>query len=122
MTRRECYEYRKQCFDWLLARGILTSSEEVSDWSMQSLIFCHYAPYAFMLKAPGTPREGIPVPLFNLVYHDCVLEPWMTVSYTHLKSRTNFPQQWKNYAVPLKYRAADTARTSSCLLYTSRCV
>ena len=77
MTRRECYEYRKQCFDWLLARGILTSSEEVSDWSMQSLIFCHYAPYAFMLKAPGTPREGIPVPLFNLVYHDCVLEPWM---------------------------------------------
>lgn len=77
MTRRECYEYRKQCFDWLLARGIMTSSEEVSDWSMQSLIFCHYAPYAFMLKAPGTPREGIPVPLFNLVYHDCVLEPWM---------------------------------------------
>lgn len=39
MTRRECYEYRKQCFDWLLARGIMTSSEEVSDWSMQSLIF-----------------------------------------------------------------------------------
>ena len=60
MTRRECYEYRKQCFDWLLARGILTSSEEVSDWSMQSLIFCHYAPYAFMLKAPGTPRKGFP--------------------------------------------------------------
>ena len=30
-----------------------------------------------MLKAPGTPREGSPVPLFNLVYHDCVLEPWM---------------------------------------------
>lgn len=77
MTRRECYEYRKQCFDWLLARGIMTSSEEVSDWSMQSLIFCHYAPYSFMLKSPGTSREGIPVPLFNLVYHDCVLEPWM---------------------------------------------
>lgn len=30
-----------------------------------------------MLQAPGTPREGIPVPLFNLVYHDCVVEPWM---------------------------------------------
>ena len=77
MTRQECYEFRKHCFDWLLARGILTSSEEVSDWSMQSLVFCHYAPYSFMLKKPGTPREGIPVPLFNLVYHDCVLEPWM---------------------------------------------
>ena len=30
-----------------------------------------------MLQSPGTPREGIPVPLFNLVYHDCVIEPWM---------------------------------------------
>ena len=77
MTRRECYEYRKQCFDWLLAKGILPSSEEVSDWSMQSLVFCHYAPYRFMLQAPGTPESGIPVPLFNLVYHDCVVEPWM---------------------------------------------
>ena len=77
MSRRECYEYRKQCFDWLLSKGILTSSEEVSDWSMQSLVFCHYAPYHFMLQAPGTPRNGIAVPLFNLVYHDCVVEPWM---------------------------------------------
>lgn len=77
MSRRECYDYRKQCFDWLLSRGILPSSEEVSDWSMQSLVFCHYAPYHFMLQAPGTPRNGIAVPLFNLVYHDCVVEPWM---------------------------------------------
>lgn len=77
MSRRECYLYRKNCFDWLLSKGILPSSEEVSDWSMQSLVFCHYAPYHFMLQSPGTPREGIPVPLFNLVYHDCVIEPWM---------------------------------------------
>lgn len=77
MSRRECYEYRRQCFDWLLARGILTSSEEVSDWSMRSLVFCHYAPYTFQLKHPKTPREGIALPLFNLVYHDCVVEPWM---------------------------------------------
>ena len=77
MTRKECYEFRKSCFDWLLSKGILSSSEEVSDWSMQSLVFCHYAPYHFMLQAPGTPKDGIPVPLFNLVYHDCVIEPWM---------------------------------------------
>lgn len=77
MTRRDCYEYRRKCFDWLLSKGILTSSEEVSDWSMNSLVFCHYAPYQFMLQAPGTPKSGIPVPLFNLVYHDCVIEPWM---------------------------------------------
>ena len=30
-----------------------------------------------MMKQPGTPKEGVPVPLYNLVYHDCVLEPWM---------------------------------------------
>ena len=40
-------------------------------------MFCHYAPYDFMMRAPGTPKEGIPVPLYNLVYHDCVIEPWM---------------------------------------------
>ena len=77
MTRRECYEYRGQCFSWLLAHGILSSSEEVSDWAIPSLVFCHYAPYSFMMKRPGLPKDGIPVPLFNLVYHDCVVEPWM---------------------------------------------
>ena len=77
MSRRECYEERVKCFEYLLAQGILPSSEEVSDWSMGSLVFCHYAPYDFMLRRPGSPRKGIPVPLFNLVYHDCVIEPWM---------------------------------------------
>ena len=31
----------------------------------------------FMLRPAETPKKGIPVPLFNLVYHDCVIEPWM---------------------------------------------
>ena len=30
-----------------------------------------------MLEKPGTPQIGVGVPLFNLVYHDCVVEPWM---------------------------------------------
>lgn len=84
MTRRECYEYRCQCFDWLIAHEILPSSEEVSDWSMRSLVFCHYAPYAFQLEAPDAPRKGVPVPLFNLVYHDCVIIPWMMDQYPGL--------------------------------------
>ena len=77
MSRKESLEFRKQCFDYLLSQGILTSSEEVTDWSMNSLIFCHYAPYEFMMSKPGTPRKGIGVPLFNLVYHDCLIIPWM---------------------------------------------
>ena len=73
MTRRECYEYRNACFEYLLSKGILPSSEEVNDWAIPSLVFCHYAPY----DRPGSPKKGIPVPLFNLVYHDCLIEPWM---------------------------------------------
>lgn len=77
MSRRECYEYRRKCFHWLSAQGILPSSEEVADWSVDSMVFCHYAPYDFMLQKPGTPKAGLPVPLFNLVYHDCMIIPWM---------------------------------------------
>lgn len=77
MTRRDCYDYRNACFEFLLSRNILPSSEEVNDWAIRSLVFCHYAPYDFMLETPGAPKKGIPVPLFNLVYHDCVIEPWM---------------------------------------------
>ncbi len=77
MSRRECYDNRGRCFDFLLSRGILPSSEEVSDWSMRSLCFCHYAPYAFQMEEPDAPRQGVPVPLFDLVYHDCVIIPWM---------------------------------------------
>lgn len=77
MTRRECYDYRALCFRYLLSKGILPSSEEVSDWCVPSMVMCHYAPYEFMMEKPGTPKKGIPVPLFNLVYHDCLIEPWM---------------------------------------------
>ena len=77
MTRCDSYRYRNKCFDHLLSKNILPSSEEVNDWAIKSLVFCHYAPYDFMLEKPGSPKKGIPVPLFNLVYHDCVIEPWM---------------------------------------------
>lgn len=77
MTRKECFEYRKSCFDYLLSRDILPSSEEVVDWAMGSLVFAHYGPYDYMLCKPDAPRKGVPTPLFNLVYHDCVILPWM---------------------------------------------
>lgn len=76
MTRKECFEYRSACFRYLCSKEILPSSEECGDWAMRDLVFCHYGPYDFMLEKPGTPRRGIPVPLFNLVYHDCIILPW----------------------------------------------
>ena len=77
MSREECLEFRRRCFAYLLSKNILSSSEEVTDWSVSDLVFCHYAPYDFMMRQPDAPKQGIPVPLFNLVYHDCVIIPWM---------------------------------------------
>ena len=77
MRRRDSYEYRNACFRYLLSKNILPSSEEVNDWAVPWLVFCHYAPYDFMLREPGSPKYGIPIPMFNLVYHDCLIIPWM---------------------------------------------
>ena len=38
MNRKESYEYRNQCFEYVLSQGILSSSEEVNDWSIPHLI------------------------------------------------------------------------------------
>lgn len=76
MSRKECIEYRKNCFDFLNANNIIPSSEEVTDWAVPSLVTAHYGPYSFMLEQEGH-TLGIPVPLFNLVYHDCIVLPWM---------------------------------------------
>lgn len=76
MSRKDCLHYRSTCFAYLNSRSIAPSSEEVNDWAVPSLAFCHYAPYSFMLDKPGAPEKGIPVPLWNLVYHECVIIPW----------------------------------------------
>lgn len=68
MTRRECIDYRCQCLHYLTAHGVCPSSEEVNDWAMGAQVFCHWAPYFG--------QTAIPAPLFNLVYHDCVIIPW----------------------------------------------
>lgn len=76
MTRKDCAKYREDCFKELIKRNIIPSSEEVNAWAIDSLVFCHYAPYEFMLRADEK-KIGLPIPLFNLVYHECVMIPWM---------------------------------------------
>jgi hypothetical protein len=73
MTRTECAAYRRQCFDVLRARGYVVSSEEPADYLVRSLDLVHHGPYS--TSKDGGPM-GIPVPLFNLVYHDSILLPW----------------------------------------------
>lgn len=74
MTRKECVDFRAKCLEYLRARGIIASSEEAVDIMIPHMDLVHHAPY------PGVYVEdenrGIPVPLTNLVYHDCLITPW----------------------------------------------
>lgn len=77
MTRRQCAAARNECLDILTARGIIPSSEETLGCMMTSQVLCHHLPY--FTSNPGSPEAdavGISLPLFNLVYHDCVVIPW----------------------------------------------
>lgn len=76
VSRKESLAYREQCFSYLESKGILASSEEANDWALRHLIFAHYGPYPSMMHHPNQPKAGIDVPLFNLVYHECMILPW----------------------------------------------
>lgn len=80
MTREECAEYRGRCFSALTSRGLIPSSEEPVGWSMRYISLCHHAPF-FTSDLGSFEAEpvGVPIPLFNLVYHDCVVIPWIGI-------------------------------------------
>jgi hypothetical protein len=76
VTRSDCLRYRGECLDFVRSWGGVVSSEEPSDWSVRHLDLVHHGPFA-LTPGPGNgPAMGIPVPLFNLVYHDALLIPW----------------------------------------------
>ena len=74
MSRKECVEYRAGCMELLRARGMIISSETAVDTMIPHMELCHYAPY---MGEPAQTDTGISVPLLNLVYHDCVIIPWI---------------------------------------------
>ncbi|MDX9976283.1 MAG: DUF5696 domain-containing protein [FCB group bacterium] len=76
VTRAECAEYRRQCFDLLRARGYVVSSEEPTDYLARSLDLVHHGPYPVRGGNGEGVAVGVPIPLFNLVYHDSILLPW----------------------------------------------
>ena len=76
MTRRECSEYRNECFHYIEEHYGIVSSEEPLSNTVDSLALCHHAPYPTSPTLARGYARGIPVPLFNLVYHDCILTPW----------------------------------------------
>lgn len=74
MTREENIGYRKDCFAYLNAQGLISSSEEPVAWAVPYMDLVHHAPYCFPIEE--FPYELVPVPLFNLVFHDCMIVPW----------------------------------------------
>ena len=78
VTREQCAAYRRECLDILTDKGIIPSSEEILDCILPSQVLCHHAPYFTSPLGTSTAEAvGIPIPLFNLVYHDCVVTPWI---------------------------------------------
>lgn len=83
MNRKESAEYRIKCFDVLEGEGIITSSEEPCDFILNSMALCHHAPFAVEeIGSEVSTAIGIPIPLFNLVYHECIVTPWWGLSGT----------------------------------------
>ena len=84
VTRERCMQKRKEALDYVRSLGIIISSEEGVGWAMRDLDLVHHAPYVYDALPDPTqicgqmlPETiGIPVPLLNLVYHDCVVTPW----------------------------------------------
>jgi hypothetical protein len=75
-SRADCLKYRGMCLDFIRATGGVVSSEEPADWAIPHIDLVHHGPYALVPDPGHGPAMGIPVPLFNLVYHDAILLPW----------------------------------------------
>lgn len=77
ITREESMKLRGECFDYLTENGIITSSEEPASQLIDKLALVHHGPYTLRPQERGK-AVGIPVPLLSLVYHDCIMIPWIS--------------------------------------------
>ncbi len=75
ITREESMEYRGKCFDYLNEKGLIMSSEEPGMQLLNHFALVHHGPHALIPQENGK-AVGIPVPLGNLIYHDCIIVPW----------------------------------------------
>ena len=76
-TREDCARNRRHCLDILTEQGIIPSSEEATDCIIPSMILCHHAPMNCTDFGYELDNVGIPIPLLTLVYHDCLIVPWI---------------------------------------------
>lgn len=77
IDRRQDLKYRLELLEDIRERGLVIGGERGTDWAMPAVAFCEG------LSGGGTGyhygvtyRTGITIPLFYLVYHDCVVGYW----------------------------------------------
>jgi len=76
VTRADCLRYRAECFEIVKSQLGVVSSEEPADYAVPHLDLVHHGPYPLDPNPGSGPAMGIPVPLFNLVYHEAIVLPW----------------------------------------------
>lgn len=75
VTREQSIKHRAECFDYLNEKGMIMSSEEPAMQLLNHLALVHHGPFTLRPQENGQ-AVGIPIPLGNLVFHDCIMVPW----------------------------------------------
>lgn len=75
ITREQSIKHRADCFDYLNDNGFIMSSEEPAMELLNHLALVHHGPFTLRPQENGQ-AVGIPIPLGNLVFHDCIMVPW----------------------------------------------
>lgn len=75
ITREQSIKHRADCFDYLNDKGMIMSSEEPAMQLLNHLALVHHGPFTLRPQENGQ-AVGIPIPLGNLVFHDCIMVPW----------------------------------------------
>ena len=78
VTRTQCMKFRGDGLDIIRSFGGVVSSEEPSGWAIPYIDLVHHGPYPLDPNPGGGSAVGIPIPLFNLVYHDALITPWFS--------------------------------------------
>ena len=75
VTREQSIKHRADCVDYLNDKGFIMSSEEPAMQLLNHLALVHHGPFTLRPQENGQ-AVGIPIPLGNLVFHDCIMVPW----------------------------------------------
>lgn len=90
ISRKQDLEHRLKLLKNITDRGLVIGGERGTDWAMPEVAFCEG------LSGGGTGyhrgvnyRTGITIPLFYLVYHECVVGYWQHGTPTGREDHTN---------------------------------